>query len=1626
MGCASSSVKYRDVYEEMLKLWSFEPSKYGSTPSANSVAERSRLFESLSISGRNASSSSSSDLIISKQRKHQCDPLLAEQHDFLRSISENARVTRVHSYNVFLAKRMPVVMGEERLNVSKGTGLPVGRAEEVFARWNFRVCLMGMCEFFHVLAVCEEKRVFPKKFKSWISQVNKQLGFLRGVGGPGWTEKALEDEKMKALIQEGLSITITSSDLTKKFVGQLQKEMPAVLVQGGKSCVGGPATSKQPDSTATVKELFSSAAGHWKRQQHHWNAENPLQTSRVASDGIPFLIFVEWLAVHYTLSFCGEEEDPSAYGVVNLNFPASVLRNPNELLQAWREKLQRLEKVEELLQSSEIDLPSVERERLTEEAEAIGRELQTLWDQLTNGATTMDSEAMDEAVYNMFRLDKSLPDRDTHTMLSLKAFISATDAERTEEIASTQGLRRYLKAYLVLHDIYRDAVVHMLENSNVDLSVESACQPQLWGRDTFMAALTAASARGDLDLDYLVQNGWPDCGPTYKDPLMQLLLDLFNNGELTGANYFNRGDNDYVLGQSGQLPESIMALLRSIFPSDGADFPLFDDDTIAEIFALAADLFARSDYGRRAVLLAVQYAVLHPANWPEFNSKAHLTSSSKPLLHLLWEVRTELSKRESPAERRMNINRLMASLFCAVAGFCAFEEVMPKEVVAAVSEPGGKIAKLPNSFSGDAGGRRRDLDIFAHISHSWFSEGVQHTTSFVGCSPQTLFADAALFLDVIAEKPAARDVDSVAVVNSTFSLLRLLAEKEAANLRMESVGSETASANMDHVLFLFLSNYTRLYETLERVLLAAASGDRANQNAGLDEHWGDHLMQLYMAMPLRSLQECYREFLFLSQPMLPTISDAGPREPQTFYSAFYHRYAPHFLALGFSEEAVVVMAQRATECVLQRVRANCLPGRKLASEGHLIRDCYNAFLQCILGYTMVKKGYESVAHVSLAAIDASPNGGESEVLVSEKEMGRLLATFDRLTDSKFKVPTVAEASLAIQSDYPNDGYEEFFLVQNIESWYGGHRAACYGLFSLFDWWLREIACHVPYTISAEHRQERLSVVREVLRKKQHREDVEEDVEVELVRGEDGYLPVSMLVPIMNRRWNLGFASEKVFGVQDPLSSSATATAGSGGSGAAAASPIPDEGKETMTTAVNPWMETCVEWVNKIVNRSDLEDLEIHHSDLRFLTQYAHHFITVYIGLMSTVKVLEVAVSVSGQTELDSFSISAERRKDGFLSLFLAEVVELMHPAELPPLLIKMIQEVVTEAWAEVEKDGKVTEKTHHYVAHTVTGLLVKHAHQLSLQARQTYLDSLGDYRKPQDFLNGWPSGGKMYSSEYWRRLRYVLSFGLSLQQRKRRGELYEWMDFRDRGYLTLADLTMGLMNTVHLETYRADFTPALLRAFVATKDVAATHQEVIYITEHSAEQVLLPWELKTFLGYLYRYLELYYMFDVLTCSGHVPREMGYVPKEVQTTDAEAVATPTPDVPLNEKKGKAAAIAAAAAASQEREASTALIEAANEPYQLMLKAAGVEKEVSLDQLRGCRILLRRWGANVRDMDSLFQYVNRRSSDGSAMYFTAFAIWASERGLQPEGYGHGHDEASDSIAQIEESYSTYGLD
>ncbi|GET87448.1 hypothetical protein, conserved [Leishmania tarentolae] len=1656
MGCTSSSLSFRDVYIDLQQRWGLDPTLYG-VLEPKGVRERSNVFASCASS---TARQASQELLVRGRCLFPCDSLLVEQESLLKHpLFHGEGKGTLHPYNIVLFRRLLSAVSAEHARYAATEVFSVVRDGRFVARWDYRVWLMACCEFYHVLAILQEQKALPKATKKLMNALTRSLVqstlLQRSTEGTVLSQDTLEN-----VWKEASAVQLTTSTLSAPAMKQLCSQMPSVLASAKKDANS---TTGKASGDSLASQLIALAKEYEKRVMlvARQQSSNPLDNcgSASASSSVPLLVFAEWAAMECALSFCGQEESFASYGVVSPSLSVVLVQRENNLRQQWRVRLLHLSEVKSALAELEPFAHISETyKQLLAEAQGLEREVEEQVARWRHDHQVLTAEDAEDMCWHLLKIWESLPNRTVHQILSCKAFECAAGADNT--ISTTDQLCKYLRYYLALHDLYRDVLLHQLEGSEVEGLIDGLCLPRRIHFETFRTALVAAQARHDADLDHLLGavSGFCPLTPALALNAMRQLFDsVADTDDEDGAKGVsfdalcamilqNLARDRHVpsslrsieeLGRSIGIDETkrqhvfTASFLHKVSTLNQDDFSACNPLLAAQALEAAAELPQYVHHSSRVAAMVIRYASLDPRCWSALSVSDDVQSAA--LTRWLYQLHSESPDRVSPTEDPAHMEFAVRTLFCVAAAQRGFEDTAP------VTE---KLVSADVCVDSVHLRATRPL-MTTSVSQSHFIRAVAATCKYLECPAEVLLNNAQALL-LPANKAA--EVLITKVVNPTFtiesafrtfqSVSHSTADWHAFDDEVEEQNAEdrTQRASVHHILFVMVFNYTRQHcfsywknhtrydDDLDASLSATEDGTDVDCMKWDGE---SELLALSRAMPLRSLAGCYRVFAQLTdqeaQHSVPAES-VGDRQA-VFLHAFYEEYMPFFQRLHLDENHVAAVGARALQFIAsQSGRCSCDKG-----DLGITRNDFSSFLQFALGYLLVERAYESTVRDTLEAKSAAEDGS-GELFLSEQDVRCLLACFGSFTEGGVSaIPTIEEAHLWLRSHGIDSTHKGFISLQNMLLWYSSYRAEHYALESLYDWWRGSYARGIPFTMSAVHRRERKSVIREILRVKQHREDLSESYPVEVSEDEDGYLPPEITSSVLERRWGVGEITTRLFGMDEKPTGETTA-AEDGGEAQAS----------SLSSAVPLWLVSCEDGCNATLHPTDPHSHKVHRGEFRFLLQYVHHFVSAYVSLNYTLTELEASSGAVFAEGSEHNSPSTSEAHQAKMSQLLSEsLLPLLPLTTMPVEMSSTLSSVVAYVWNDIQTTGSVVNGTCRRGAHSIAAFLVGRSYLIASRARKSYLEGirtqgLRETFNAQDGILGGLGGYDAYAKlPYWERLRICLPFGPSLQHRQRRRELFMYMDHRRRGYLTVSDIARGLMDVVQLQSFRADFTPALLRAFRATKDVVGERQNVVYLTQQTEEQVLMPSEFNAFLEYLYRYLQLYFMFDVLTCGGHVHPETLHVVQKRQWcgTDDSSESKPSGEcvgAATSKRSGDAGGSVVAedgvTAAPHTRSAAVALYEASLQPYQITLEAAPMTKEVSLAQFQMALQLLRRWGAHVENPVEVFQHVNQQCREKGKLLFNVFAIWASEQDLHPEGNDYGYDDSIDAIAIMEEEFAS----
>lgn len=1605
MGCTCSSLQFRDIYNVVQEILAIDSkqSAYTLSPPPTAIEQRSRVFASIGAVG-NSTVASNTPEQRSTQARFPCAPSFVSTVQLLRYSREQWKLNQIHPYCLVLPQRLSAALVETCSIASAGDG---GDALQL-PRWLFRPYLLAEAEFFHALAILQEGKALPGKALKWFRKMesaNKDF-FAKGADG------ALTSEARKAL-RTCDELSITRKELTPKLLGRLENEMPGVLTS-----TKGPGRAPIPASVdgvlAAVKDYYEERKAyeseHSAKHDNRPDGANPFSitasaTAGCTKDSVPLVAFVQWVALRYALSFNGVEEEPTSFWAVSSPSAAqdSAERDVAEVteevklerepcrLEKWRVLLKRLSELDCKLGKEEPEGLEERRQMQAEKAEkaALEGELRQLFSRLSDGEGVMHQSDARDKTYEEFRLGKEQCEQPLNQRLSDCAFRNANPVPVQEGVRTLAEFRRFLTAYLALHVLYDDARGFVSSDGD---SGKHAASPlsfaSLWsllqksgGRNAYLVeylpsemdlkaqakCLFRSLSRGLVDAaggaavdfyDLCAFAAQWSAGVLHELSELKSYLGIVNDGDgtLQTRRIFNavtRLNGDDVRGCSDT---TVCVALDSIHIASFCSSHQLVSSAVAQYASGAAGAAGEPSEQQRSRWLR---ALHHEAGLPS----AERTFANTP--H----------------------SRFFAySVYCATAVLRAFENAADDTL--------------------DECCRRPALGPTTAVDFIWFNSGLRRCAQDLECSVESLVAFCPEWKAV---KEGSNPADYFLLNDGnpdTASSIQNRGERCGAALAFQVLGFDrtgfASTAPLVDVVQLCLFNYTRAHFSKEAefsVYLQRLRGclEGVDKNAVLQ--------QLLKAMPLQSERQCYVEFFRLShgQRMVLESTESDVNIGRFTHGLFkrYQTYLTELLSPEPSSESTPESLFTSLCCEALRHVTSTSPQN---SEGGLAVDLYGAFLYYLIGRLITTTTFNSwcesgklppsspsdapsngalggVGEDFIAALLAHPFASSLPILAGEDEAG------ERDAGKVFRVlqPSEGDGSKAASGRV---------AVGKVAAWFASWCAARVAFSAVEQDWWRRFSTSIPYTCSREHREGRRAIVAAVrgrVRAAQQKDGAGRAMD-------DGYLPTSLLGDVLNERYELGRVPRCC--CLSLLEASAVAA-------------------ESDTNPLwRVWLEDCVSRTNVVALRDDLAGREIHHTDLRFLLQYVHHALTTVRTVGAAQKEVDGRARANEGTlsetssDVEEVPLTLEDRE--YLDA-VSRVLDALHASKAAKEEVDYwIGELNTSPAGDTQLTGTTSRMAEKEAgerdrlrrleaAHCLTAVLVRRTRERYRQAQEDFMEEVEtvvlDEHRREKLLGQHLGKGASDIASYWERLRFLLPRGNSQEQRKRRRELFFRLDTHQHGYLTLPDLHRGLIDVLNLNAFRSDIAPVLFRAFFAAKETALEREDSVFITK-SNEQVLKASEFRAFLTYLYGYMELYFMFDVLTCSLHVNNNLHIVPCRVV------------DLVVSAGPGKG---------TRQITPGDALCAAAESPYQLTLEAASVDKVVTLAQFEAAVQLLRLWGISVQNPAAVFGDVNRRCREEDEMYFTAFAIWASELELHPEGYGHGFYEDVDQLAILEERYA-----
>lgn len=879
------------------------------------------------------------------------------------------------------------------------------------------------------------------------------------------------------------------------------------------------------------------------------------------------------------------------------------------------------------------------------------------------------------------------------------------------------------------------------------------------------------------------------------------------------------------------------------------------------------------------------------------------------------------------------------------------------------------------------------------ISYEFFDKAMEYAVSHLDCSKEELAERSLKYVRAMGVKggyrPPSEEENALdSNMKRAFYLLEKMAHENGSdNVRIRDV------INMG----LFGSQYTEFRDVEPYIDFFQRAFDPNYIDAGdrrstkLGNSWTstdvlNHIVQIFYGD--KTDLDLYTEFFSLSRGcrQIPMFGEESVSVEET-EEMNIKKFMENFINKYFSSVEPFVVQSKFTSCVAEAAAYTTL---ELPFTARRYRQFLSHVCGSVIGYGVFVVKYwmevDLLTDEELFAYPIPKSYIHLLVEITDASCGAVAGeTFDRVWES-------------FGPNAPVD-------LSSAAEWYAVYRTERLPPLP-YDRW-EAVASLIPYSASKEHREARYPVIETI-----HARSVALTIEAQGNDDgcEDRYFVVQAVIDTLVEMYDLNLLSEAL--------QHATAQCRRDDY-ACASSTEPAE-------FIRQWIkEHVISYVNKLCGRPDLETEEVHWSEVRFVLQYVHHFLEAFF--LSE----EVCKEVKGMINADVGPLGRPRGVSNIMKLNTpqyctyidVEHVEVVEKAEnllwgpdgeLESVSQKLLELANPSLMAE-NKPQAITRNTSEYVdaekvAHVIASRLVEYhvlVFQKALDAYKIALEEKLTANYEGVLLSG--KGMKEAAREmahlasYWERLRFLLPHKHTDKQRERRKRLYEMTDTKGKGYLHVPDLQYGISSVLHLYEFREDCVPVLFRAFFAMKEQAFLRRDIVYLTA-GCEQLITPPEYCGYLAYFFQYMELYFMYDVLTSAGRVMNDLHVKFDSPVTGECLDV------LPGMERVDST---------NRQYTPTSALRAAAENPYQLTMEASMTSKVVNVNQFRLAKYLLRHWGFRVSNPEKVFKEINRRCGEVGELHFTDFAIWASERKLHPEGYGLRVDDKCDELATLEEN-------
>eukprot|EP00796_Vickermania_ingenoplastis_P006975 gene6975-4939_t len=1264
-------------------------------------------------------------------------------------------------------------------------------------------------------------------------------------------------------------------------------------------------------------------------------------------------------------------------------------------LDMWRKMIRRIDMIDKLLEDD--GLPPEERDALLAEKDQIQNNLHSLYRRLSHQSDNLTGDHCKVGLYEELELKTLFPDRAPCDRTSDRAFIATLENAEVKVITDLGRFRNFMRTYVTLLDLYgdtadaegrkwEDGVMALDEEVNHIVLLKAYDRGDIKDPDWFQESTVSGVIAS------VFQKGTHECPDHINriefEDLVTILLEnrpdpsgkytlrpLEELAEKIGADGNQEKQREFMSNFLEALPENVKTteMDKGLEPS-------------VEGVAKTANLKLYSRFDKHPATIAVDFCT----------QTMYITDETTPIQRYLERVMESQTPPRPPCTPGSAANPDAASPAASIMPFTCRAVFIATAVVRCFEDT-----------------RTDEKEVIpfstwqSPVSYDWYDAALQEVARVLDTSKEEIAAGGLAYLRANKIKggyvePSEEESSLPNPMKRAFYLLKKFgAANEAPGVRVEDVAQMCLFVQLQHEFgedrlfkdffqYAFKKNYI-LPEDRRSTKFAPYKTPEEAWKKIHEILFGDKTdMDLYteffsLSLGCRDIPMCVEDSVVIDEEHKMNIEE--------FIKGFKRKYMSELEVFLLGNDGEVLFHEAAAYTTLD------VP---------FTARRYRSFLSYISGYII------STTMFAVKYTEDTDQLHDDELLAYPvpKEFVELLVY---ITDEEFHTPkqnTADEIYTAISSKDTD--------LATVADWYATYLVERLPPTQYDQWEL--LAPTIPFTCSREDREARRPMVDEMQKR---------SIQISLdERGtqdgcEDYYFPTRAVGEVLAEKYDMRLVAEAL--QCSTAAARARRTQAAAQQKEASEAPAVEVDQQTPTERFKEWLEEhVVPQVNTAIGRSDLGRCELHWTGVRFVLQYIHHCMESFFLSEEVCKEVEgmikADVGPSGRpanltafmkkkapqhcTYMDAEHIEAtvmavQRLSNGAPGSEVAEVKEEILQLANPegPKAPPPAKALTRDTSAPVDPEA---------VGHIIASRLVKYSMSVYQKAVQAYKEAI-ETKLTDAFEETLLSGRGMKDAakkieqvaSYWERLRFLLPHRHTAQHRQRRRRIYEMMDRKGKGYLTVPDLQFGNNDVLHLYMFREDTLPVLFRAFFAVKEQAFALEDVVYLTG-GAEQLITPPEFCGFLEYFYRYMEIYFMFDVLTCAGRVQNDLHVQP------DASTSSQCLTDLPPMQRVDST---------GRQYSPGTALRAAAENPYQLTMESAKTSKVVNIHQFKLCRYLLRHWGCAVADVEDLFRQINRRCAQRGELQFTDFAIWASQLHLCPEGYGHRCDDKSDELAAIE---------